>query len=505
MPKIAELVVQLKAENKDLKAKLQESKKEVGGFGKSVASIAKAGAFLLVAQQAGKLLVSMSALSSQTEGVRVAFHELAGVTLKDLRAATQGTVSDFKLMQAAVKAENFKIPLEQLAGYFEFATNRAKATGESVDYLVESIINGIGRKSSLVLDNLGISAAELQEEIKKVGDFATAAGNIIAREGAKMSDNIKGLRDPSAELNAEWDNLKRTFSELGSGSVGNMFVTFLKDVVKEMDNMLKITDDKDFQAFWKNFWYNNEIDYSLLDQSKVDGISGSPTAPRDYQNLGPMMSGRGFGGVRGGLGGGLPSVSGVPNTTLSEIQVDTMRMLNEEMELMNELLREQQEEMASLADSLREVEEARIKSLRAAVKDFEDLQLAGVQAIGQTLLPLFSEFALSFTNGKGALQDFLEYFKRWALQMAIKLATLTALAAVLNALLPGLGGGKTGFTKIFGALGGGNFQAIGGLFGDSFKESQSKANAASMILSGADLRTADSRSSRYSSRINITE
>jgi hypothetical protein len=50
-------------------------------------------------------------------------------------------------MQGAVKASNFKIPLDQLASYFAFATKRARETGESVSDLVQNIVEGIGSKS----------------------------------------------------------------------------------------------------------------------------------------------------------------------------------------------------------------------------------------------------------------------------------------------------------------------------------------------------------------------
>ena len=123
-------------------------------------------------------------LAAEAEGVVAAFQKLNKPTLlKDLRKAVQGTISDVELMKQAVRASNFKVPLNQLATFFEFATKRAAQTGESVDYLVNSIIDGIGRKSTLVMDNLGISATELQAEIKKVGDFGEAAVETsLARE-----------------------------------------------------------------------------------------------------------------------------------------------------------------------------------------------------------------------------------------------------------------------------------------------------------------------------------
>ena len=60
-------------------------------------------------------------LAAKAEGVRRAFEKLNNPNLlRDLRTATRGTVSDLVLMQQAVRAQNFKVPLEKLAGFFKF-------------------------------------------------------------------------------------------------------------------------------------------------------------------------------------------------------------------------------------------------------------------------------------------------------------------------------------------------------------------------------------------------
>ena len=148
-------------------------------------------------------------LAAKAEGIEAAFKKLnqPGL-LSNLRAATRGTVTDLELMRQAVRAQNFQVPLEKLATFFEFATKRSAQTGESVDYLVNSIIDGIGRKSTLVLDNLGISASRLQEEVKKVGDFGQAAGNIIAEELGKAGDVAETTAQKIARQRAEIENLK---------------------------------------------------------------------------------------------------------------------------------------------------------------------------------------------------------------------------------------------------------------------------------------------------------
>jgi len=76
-------------------------------------------------------------LAAKGEGIRRAFAALNQADLlKNLQEATRNTVADIDLMAAAVKANNFKIPLEDLARYFKFAQQRARETGESVNYSV---------------------------------------------------------------------------------------------------------------------------------------------------------------------------------------------------------------------------------------------------------------------------------------------------------------------------------------------------------------------------------
>lgn len=157
-------------------------------------------------------------LAAKGEGIRRAFAALNKADLLDnLRAATRNTVADIDLMAAAVKANNFKIPLEDLARYFKFAQQRARETGESVDYLVESIVLGIGRKSPLILDNLGISAVELRSKLKgigtesaTVGQISKAVGQIIDEELSKQGVLLDTTADKIARLDAGWKNIKET-------------------------------------------------------------------------------------------------------------------------------------------------------------------------------------------------------------------------------------------------------------------------------------------------------
>ena len=60
----------------------------------------------------GKEMISLRA--KVIGGVKTAFDALNQPSLlRDLRTATQGTVDDLTLMQRAVQARNFKLPLDQ--------------------------------------------------------------------------------------------------------------------------------------------------------------------------------------------------------------------------------------------------------------------------------------------------------------------------------------------------------------------------------------------------------
>jgi hypothetical protein len=209
--KVNKLDEDTKKSSKDMQSSFTSAFKKIG----AAAGIAF-GTQQLV--QFGKEAVQVAA---QFEGVERAFKRIGGANsanlLKGLRDATRGTVSDLQLMQKAVQASNFKIPLENLASLFKFAQARARETGESVEYLTNSIVLGIGRKSPLILDNLGISAVELRSRLKgvgveaaNVGDIAQIIGDIADEELAKMGNQADTTADKLAQITTAFENMKVT-------------------------------------------------------------------------------------------------------------------------------------------------------------------------------------------------------------------------------------------------------------------------------------------------------
>lgn len=214
----------------DVNSRISELKQNAKSFGEIASSDQVNGIFLgtmatklagLLGQQASKVkdfvLESARAgveMAEQADGVTKAFNAMDNPNLLDnLRKATKGTVNDVQLMTAAVKANDFRIPLEDLGKYLEFAQLKAQQTGQSVDYMTDSIVTGLGRKSPLILDNLGISAAEISEKTKETGDFMKAVAEIVDTQLAEAGETYISAADRAAQKTVELQNAQKALGD----------------------------------------------------------------------------------------------------------------------------------------------------------------------------------------------------------------------------------------------------------------------------------------------------
>ena len=162
-------------------------------------------------------------LAEAGEGIRLAFERLnKGNLLENLRKETHGTVTDIELMKQAVKFNDFNLDVETMGKMLAYAQLKAKDTGESIDYMVNSITTGLGRKSLPILDNLGLSAAEIKEEMAKGGDMVTAVTKIIEKRMQEAGDYVDTAADRAKKRETELQNnleeLGRTFQPLSEAS-----------------------------------------------------------------------------------------------------------------------------------------------------------------------------------------------------------------------------------------------------------------------------------------------
>jgi len=210
----------------------------LGGVGASLISIAgpllAAGTGLFAL---GKTVVEVKEMIAEAlpmEGVQKAFYAMAASAgssgqemLAAFRVASGGMIDELALMQRFNKAAqlvslDFAVNLPEAIGYLGKVS---AATGESMDYLYNSLITGVGRLSKPILDNLMVMVdLELAYQ-----DWAAANGKVadsltqtekqaavMAQVMAQLRVNTAALASPTelasgavAALGAEFANLRR--------------------------------------------------------------------------------------------------------------------------------------------------------------------------------------------------------------------------------------------------------------------------------------------------------
>jgi hypothetical protein len=255
-----------KQDNLTLGGIINQSTKSVVAAAAQYASFA--GILGTVASGMSEAISQGSAMAKEMEGVKMAFDRLNQPGLLDsLREATHGTVNDLELMKQAVKFDNFNLSLEQMGTFLAFAQQQAKDTGQDVNYLVDSIVTGLGRKSLPILDNLGLSAEDIRERMKETGDMTKAVADIIQERMAAAGDYVETAADRAAQAQVRLDNamieLGNTMNSLsGSGAalwtdlkVGaiDLLNTAIKPLIAAFDALASyINGPSTADEFWNN-------------------------------------------------------------------------------------------------------------------------------------------------------------------------------------------------------------------------------------------------------------
>lgn len=232
-------------------------------------------------------------IATRADGIERAFSRIGNNdSLSKLRDQTKGFVSDLDLERLTVKANNFNIPLEKLGTFLLFASERAKDTGANVEQLTQNVIDGIGRKSARIIDNLGISIIEVQQEFKKTGDFTTAVSNIIERDMGKAGVAVDTLADKTNRMGVSWTNAKtavagffaRVFNPASAdndiigditaksmkslGDLSKASSKTLNELVSNQQKVVKSLSDKYTESLTKNETFFSDKSQRQLDDVK---------------------------------------------------------------------------------------------------------------------------------------------------------------------------------------------------------------------------------------------
>ena len=475
-------------------------------------------------------------LAMTTQGVRAAFEGLNDPkALDNLREATSGTVSDLKLMQLAVDAKNFHIPMDVLAKGLKFAQRRAIDTGKSIDYLVDSFVTGLGRESVKILDNLGISAIELNEKTQELGSMTEAVGAIMDKSFEEGGERIVTTTMKVQQQRAEIDNLKADIGEKllpaynAVLSVASEIVSVFADPLpsgfevegkteEQLRNQLAVVEkritlnERDLKNYPKNLTYQKNV--TRLEDLRTATLTALNAKLEEKKELEMIESGE-----RARLDAeeekrrkakALAEAIAAYNLKLKEA-IPNLKKANFEIQKMfapgaldSDLLAKQLgfddvdlelEEIPEVTEQVEEFENTVFKSFEQINAERQRLQ-QGFAMMGEVLRASFDAAFAPLEEGETRIGNFTDVFVNELKRMVAQLLATAAAAAVLAAIMSvafggaGVAGGKIfgdGFKGGFGALFGNTFQGMGG-FG--FNGSLGGANGQDSLITrivGEDL------------------
>lgn len=210
----------------------QQFKRQLAGLVSGVRDLGAAYLSLAGAQKA----FSFAKQGAAAKDAQRAF-ESAGFSIEKFRQATNGMISDTKLIQKFNLAKSLGVTEEAFLTLAQVAQASAITTGQSLDYMFESAIIGAARQSPQILDNLGIS-------IKKTGDKAAFMADLIAK-GNKVIAQAGNIAESAS---GKYDRLAASFENTSNAAAG----AFDNFVTNTMADVQSLADDwgESFTAIW---------------------------------------------------------------------------------------------------------------------------------------------------------------------------------------------------------------------------------------------------------------
>ncbi len=143
---------------------LAETRDSIGGIKEMIASVVKLTAAYASVRKVAEEAFESAQLAAALNEQRTAFDNLtssvgvnADSILAEMQRMSGGVITEVELMRNATQANLLGVGFEEMPKLLEIARASARATGQDMQFLFQSITTGIGRMSPLILDNLGLS------------------------------------------------------------------------------------------------------------------------------------------------------------------------------------------------------------------------------------------------------------------------------------------------------------------------------------------------------------
>lgn len=192
--------------------------------------------------------------AAPVEGLSQAFDglaESAGVGADDMLAALQrgsaGMIAQRDLMQSFNKAAqlvstDFAV---QLPDAMQYLSKVSAATGQDMDYLVDSLVTGVGRLSPMILDNLAIQVSLAEATSKAAEMFGVEEGELSKAQIQagmmnvtleKLATNTASMPDITETASAKMAQFRAQIQD-AKDRIGLAFLPVLKSVMNGLSRL----------------------------------------------------------------------------------------------------------------------------------------------------------------------------------------------------------------------------------------------------------------------------
>ena len=210
-------------------------------------------------------IITFTKEAAKVQGMERAFNTLSGgaanasSAINKLKDATDGTVSNFDLLQQANNAMILGVTnnADVMADMFDMAQRLGDALGKDVGHSIESLVTGMGRQSRLMLDNIGIivksndAYKKYAQEVGKTADTLTD----YEKKQAFMAATLDAARQKVKNLPPEVENANKTFQRLNASmsnlqnEIGTAFTPLIQSIAKSMIDIADSFDAERIKAF----------------------------------------------------------------------------------------------------------------------------------------------------------------------------------------------------------------------------------------------------------------
>ena len=210
-------------------------------------------------------IIQFTKQAAKIQDMQRAFTSLSGGTLNatssisKLRDATNGTLSNFDLLQQANNAMILGVTKnsDEMANMFDMAQRLGNALGVDVNTSIQSLVTGIGRQSRLMLDNIGIivkSNDAYKTYAREVGKTADTLTDFEKRQ-AFTEAALEAARNKLKSLNEELPTSNQSFQTLNASlenfqeSLGKAVLPMIESFAKAMTAIFDAFDTERIKSY----------------------------------------------------------------------------------------------------------------------------------------------------------------------------------------------------------------------------------------------------------------